>query len=32
VEEGKTLIDSALNDLKIITGKATKEEEEAVKQ
>ena len=32
IEEGKALIDSALNDLKIITGKDIKEEEEAVKQ
>jgi len=32
VEEGKVLIDSALEDLKILLGKDTKEEEEAVKQ
>ena len=32
IEEGKALIDSALNDLKIITGKDLSEEEEAVKQ
>ena len=32
IEEGKSMIESALNDLKIITGKNTKEEEEVVKQ